>query len=57
LFKKNQDGGWNEKNRLSRHLGFLEKLFSTKFASYQHQMNAKRRLKKCWILSKLCQKI
>jgi hypothetical protein len=34
VFKKIQDGGWNKKNRLSHNLGFFEKLFSTKFASY-----------------------
>jgi hypothetical protein len=55
--KKIQDGGWNEKIILSPYHGFFENLFSTNFASYQHQMNAKRRLKKCWILSELCQKI
>jgi hypothetical protein len=27
VIQKIQDGGWNEKNRLSRHLGFFEKLF------------------------------
>jgi hypothetical protein len=27
VFQKIQDGGWNEKTRLSRHLGFFEKLF------------------------------
>jgi hypothetical protein len=30
------------------HPGYFEKLFSTKFESYQHQMNAKNRLKKCY---------
>jgi hypothetical protein len=34
VFQKIQDGGWNEKTRLSRHLGFFEKLFSKKLASY-----------------------
>jgi hypothetical protein len=42
-FKKIQDGGWNEKIGLRRHLGFFQKLFSTKFASSLHQMNTKRR--------------
>jgi hypothetical protein len=27
FFQKFQDGGWNEKIRLSCHLGFFEKLF------------------------------
>jgi hypothetical protein len=36
-------------------LDFSKNFFSTKLASYQHQMNAKRRLKKCWILSALFQ--
>jgi hypothetical protein len=27
VYQKIQDGGWNEKIRLSRHLGFFEKLF------------------------------
>jgi hypothetical protein len=27
VFQKIQDGGWNEKTRLSRHLGFLENFF------------------------------
>jgi hypothetical protein len=35
----------------------LENFFSTKFAFYYYQINAKRRLKKCWILSELRQKI
>jgi hypothetical protein len=30
VFQKIQDGGWNEKIRFSRHLGFLEKLFFPK---------------------------
>jgi hypothetical protein len=38
-------------------LNFLKNYFSTKFESYQHQMNAKRRMKKYWILSEICQKI
>jgi hypothetical protein len=29
VFQKIQDGGWNEKTRLSRHLGFFEKPFTT----------------------------
>jgi hypothetical protein len=58
VFQKIQDDGWNEKkNRLGRHLGFFEILFSTKFASYKDLMNAKRRLKKSCILSELRQKI
>jgi hypothetical protein len=28
VFQKIQDGGWNKKIRLSRHLGFFEKLFT-----------------------------
>jgi hypothetical protein len=33
VFQKIQDGGWNEKTRFSRHLGFFEKINSTKLAS------------------------
>jgi hypothetical protein len=45
VFQKIQDGGLNKKISLSCHLEFLDTLFTTKFASYQHVMNAKRRLK------------
>jgi hypothetical protein len=38
-------------------LDFVNNLISIKFASYQHQLNAKRRLENFWILSKLCKKI
>jgi hypothetical protein len=38
-------------------LDFLKNFFSTKFASYQHEMDAKRRLQKSWILSESRQKI
>jgi hypothetical protein len=44
VLKKIQDLGWNKKNNFSRHLGFFEKLFSTKCVPYTPQMNAKRRL-------------
>jgi hypothetical protein len=57
VFRIIQDGGWKEKFRFSCHLGLFEKLFSTKLLAFQHQMNAKRRLKKIWILSEICQKI
>jgi hypothetical protein len=54
-FQKIQDGGWFFHS--NRHLEFFWDTFFTKFASHQHQMNAKRRFKKWWILSELCQKI
>jgi hypothetical protein len=38
-------------------LDFLKNFSSKKFASYKDLMKAKRRLKKCWILSELRQKI
>jgi hypothetical protein len=52
-FSKIQDGGSNDFFILAAILDFLKNFFSIKFASYQHQMNAKRRLKKCWIPSEL----
>jgi hypothetical protein len=35
-----------KKINFSRHLGFFEQFFSTKFASHQQQINAIRKLKK-----------
>jgi hypothetical protein len=38
VFQKIQDGGWNEKIRLSRHSRFFEKKKFTKFAYYKRRL-------------------
>jgi hypothetical protein len=44
--KKIQDGGWNEKIRLSRHLGFFEKLFFHKFCVLLRPNECKKKIEK-----------
>jgi hypothetical protein len=44
VFKKIQDGGWIEKNRLSRHLGFFDNFFPQilRFINTKRMQNAKK---------------
>jgi hypothetical protein len=42
VFQKIQDGGWNEKNRLRRHLGFFEELFSHKICVFLRPNECKK---------------
>jgi hypothetical protein len=45
-FQKIQDGGWNEKNRLSRHLGFFKKLFFNKICILLRPIECKKKIEK-----------
>jgi hypothetical protein len=46
VFQKIQDGGWNEKIRLSRHLGFFEKLFFHKTCVLVEPNECKKKIDK-----------
>jgi hypothetical protein len=41
VFSKIQNGGWNEKTCLSRHLGFFEKLFFQKICVLPNECKKK----------------
>jgi hypothetical protein len=46
VFQKIQDGGWNEKTRSSRHLGFFEKLFFQKICVSPTTNECKKKIEK-----------
>jgi hypothetical protein len=46
VFKKIQDGGWNEKTRLSRHLEFFGKLFFHKICVFLTPNEYKKKIEK-----------
>jgi hypothetical protein len=46
VFQKIQDGGWNEKSRLSRYLEFFEKLFSHKICALPTPIECKKKIEK-----------
>jgi hypothetical protein len=46
VFQKIKDGGWNEKNRFSRHLGFFEKLFFHKICVLLRPKESKKKIEK-----------
>jgi hypothetical protein len=46
VFQKIQDGGWNEKTRLSRHLGFFERLFFHKICVFLTPNECKNKIEK-----------